>query len=117
MSFVKEVGFDFISQNEKELLNYALERLSLIKPLKVVGISSSKVPIFSFVIKDIHPHDIGTILNDEAVAIRAGHHCTEPLMNHYNLTATSRASFSFYNTKEDVDRLVDAIEKCLNVFT
>lgn len=117
LSFVKSVGFDFISQNEKKLLEYASKRLSLIKPLKIIGTSSKKVPIFSFVIKDIHPHDIGTVLSGEGVAIRAGHHCTELLMRHYNLVATSRAAFSFYNTQDDVDRLVDAIEKCLHTFT
>ncbi|MFN2453602.1 MAG: SufS family cysteine desulfurase [Pyrinomonadaceae bacterium] len=101
---------------EAELLRYATARLSSIEGVRVVGTAREKASVLSFVIEDIHPHDIGTILDQAGIAIRAGHHCAQPLMKRLNVPATARASFAFYNTKAEVDALADAVEKVIEVF-
>jgi cysteine desulfurase/selenocysteine lyase len=103
--------------HEHELLAYATERLSAIEGVRIVGTAREKASVISFVIDDVHPHDIGTILDQEGIAIRAGHHCAQPVMQRLNLPATARASFAFYNTKEEVDVLVKTIEKVIEVFS
>ena len=98
------------------MLVYATERLSAIEGVHIIGTAREKIGVLSFVIDDIHPHDIGTILDQEGIAIRAGHHCAQPVMQRFNVPATARASFAFYNTKEETDTLANAIEQVIEVF-
>jgi cysteine desulfurase/selenocysteine lyase len=98
------------------LLVYATERISAIEGVRIIGTAREKLGVLSFVIDDIHPHDIGTILDQAGIAIRAGHHCAQPVMKRFNVPATARASFAFYNTKEEIDTLAKAIEQVIEVF-
>ena len=102
---------------EQELLAYATEKLSGIEGVRLIGTAREKTGVLAFVIEDVHPHDVGTILDQEGIAIRAGHHCAQPVMKRFNVPATARASFSFYNTKEEVDTLVGAVQKVIEVFS
>ncbi len=102
---------------EQELLAYATEKLSAIEGVRLIGTAREKVGVLAFVIEDVHPHDVGTILDQEGIAIRAGHHCAQPTMKRFNVPATARASFAFYNTKEEVDTLARAVEKVIEVFS
>jgi cysteine desulfurase/selenocysteine lyase len=101
--------------HEQELLRYATERLSAVEGVRIIGTAREKASVLAFVIEGIHPHDIGTILDHEGVAIRAGHHCAQPVMQHFNVPATARASFAFYNTKEEVDILIEAVGQVVEV--
>ena len=103
--------------HEHELLRYATERLKAIEGVRIIGTAREKTSVLSFVIDDIHPHDIGTILDQEGIAVRAGHHCAQPVMQRFNIPATARASFAFYNTKEEVDVLARTIEKVVEIFS
>jgi len=116
IDYVNEIGLENISQYENDLLNYANQLASEITGLKFIGTAKQKTSILSFTLKGIHPHDIGTILNNEGIAIRTGHHCAMPVMEHFKIPATSRASFAFYNTHEEIDVLIKAIDKCKKVF-
>jgi len=116
IKFMETIGIQNIIKHEKELTNYALEKLKKINSLKIIGNPINKAGVISFVIKGIHPHDISTIVDEEGVAIRAGHHCCQILHNRLNLSATARASIGVYNTKEDIDILCKAIENCRKVF-
>jgi cysteine desulfurase / selenocysteine lyase len=102
--------------HEQALLAYATERLTAIEGVRIVGTAREKVSVVSFVIEGVHPHDVGTILDQEGIAIRAGHHCAQPVMQFFRIPATARASFAFYNTKDEVDRLAGAVAKCVEVF-
>ena len=102
--------------HENALLKDATAKLSAIDGLRIIGTSANKASILSFVIDEIHPHDIGTFLDADGVAVRAGHHCTQPLLKRFGLPATARASFAFYNDFEDVDRLVTAVTKMQRFF-
>jgi cysteine desulfurase / selenocysteine lyase len=101
--------------HEQELLAYATELLSSIRGVRIIGTAREKASVVSFVVENIHPHDIGTILDHEGVAIRAGHHCAQPVMQFFGVPATARASFAFYNTREEVDTLAQAVEKVIAV--
>ena len=103
--------------HEAELLRYATERLKAIEGVRIIGTAGEKSSVLSFVIDDIHPHDIGTILDQEGIAVRAGHHCAQPVMQRFNIPATARASFAFYNTKDEVDVLARTIEKVVEIFS
>ncbi len=103
--------------HEEELLAYATESLSAIEGVRIIGTAREKASVLAFVIEDVHPHDVGTILDREGIAIRAGHHCAQPVMQHFKVPATARASFAFYNTKDEVDRLAAAVEKVIEVFS
>jgi len=116
IKFMESIGIQNIIDHEKELTNYALEKLKKINSLKVIGNPINKAGVISFIIKGIHPHDISTIVDEEGVAIRAGHHCCQILHNRLNLSATARASIGVYNTKEDIDILYNALEKSRKVF-
>jgi len=107
--YLQTIGIDRIAAYEHELLIYATRRLQEIPGLRIVGTSAHKAAVVSFVMDGIHPHDIGTILDTEGVAIRTGHHCAMPVMDFFKVPATARASMSFYNTFEEVDRLTDAL--------
>jgi cysteine desulfurase/selenocysteine lyase len=108
--YLQDVGMDRIAAYEHELLVYATQRLQEIPGLRIVGTAPEKAAVVSFVIQGIHPHDIGTILDTEGVAIRTGHHCAMPVMNFFRIPATARASMAFYNTFEEIDRLVAGLE-------
>ncbi len=116
LDYVESIGYDQITSYEKELLNYATKKLSGIKGLRIIGESNYKASLVSFDLKGIHPHDIGQFLDYEGIAVRTGHHCTQPVMDRFNVPATTRASFAFYNTKEEIDRLVYGLEKIKDVF-
>ena len=116
IEYVNKIGLENIALHENELLDYANKKASEIKALKFVGTAKNKTSILSFTLDNIYPHDVGTILNNEGVAIRTGHHCAMPVMEHFKIPATSRASFSFYNTHAEVDALIKAIDKCNKVF-
>ncbi len=108
--YLQSVGIERIAAYEHQLLTYATQRLQTIPGLKIVGTSAHKAAVVSFVMDGIHPHDIGTILDTEGVAIRTGHHCAMPVMEFFKVPATARASMSFYNTYDEIDRLVTALE-------
>ncbi|MBL8270206.1 cysteine desulfurase [Steroidobacter sp.] len=110
IDYLQSIGMDRIAAYEHELLEYATERLSQLPGLRIVGTAPNKAAVVSFTLDGIHPHDIGTILDTEGVAIRTGHHCAMPVMDFFKIPATARASMSFYNTREEIDRLVAALE-------
>ena len=99
------------------MLQYATEQLGAIEGLSIIGTAKNKVSLISFVIKNIHPQDIGVLLDNQGIAVRTGHHCTQPLMKRFGVPGTVRASFAMYNTKEEVDRLVVAIKKAIKMLT
>jgi cysteine desulfurase/selenocysteine lyase len=111
VKYVQEIGIENISTYETELLNYATEKLSAIEGLTLYGTAKQKSSVISFLLDGIHPYDVGVILDNMGIAIRTGHHCAQPVMDHYEIPGTCRASFSFYNTKEEVDMLVEGILK------
>ncbi len=111
-SLDREAAFNY----EEELLDYATEKLSNIEGVRIVGTAKEKASVLSFTIENVHPHDIGTILDQQGIAIRAGHHCAQPVMQFFDVPATARASFAFYNTREEVDKLADAVNKVIEVF-
>src|SRR5213594_2976313 len=116
IDYVNGIGLETIAAYEHELLAYATEALSMIKGLRIIGTAKEKASVLSFVLEGIHPHDIGTILDQEGVAVRAGHHCAMPVMQRFGVPATTRASFALYNTREEIDALVKAVGKALKVF-
>ena len=116
IKFMNSIGIENLMNHEKELTNYALEKLKKMNSVKLVGNPKNKAGVISFTIKGIHPHDIATILDEDGVAIRAGQHCCQILHEKLNLPATARASFGVYNTKEDIDILCKGIENCRKVF-
>ena len=116
IDYVNKIGLENIGNHEKQLLDYANQMASEITGLKFIGTAKNKTSILSFTLDGIHPHDVGTILNNEGIAIRTGHHCAMPVMEYFQIPATSRASFSFYNTHAEVDVLIEGINKCSKVF-
>jgi cysteine desulfurase/selenocysteine lyase len=116
IDYVNQIGLEDITRYEQELLAYGTEALSQVPGLRLIGTAKEKASVFSFVLEGIHPHDVGTILDREGIAIRTGHHCTMPLMNRLGIPATSRASLTFYNTKDEIDALVAGIYKVKEVF-
>jgi len=111
IDYMNQVGFDFIQQQEKKLLDYATQELLKIEGLQIIGTAKNKASVISFKLKDIHPYDVGVIVDKLGVAVRTGHHCTQPIMDFFNIPGTVRASFMFYNTKQDVDALVSAVKQ------
>jgi cysteine desulfurase / selenocysteine lyase len=116
IQYLESIGLDNIAAYEHELLEYATELIGSIKGVRLIGTAREKASVLSFVLDDVHPHDVGTILDQEGIAIRAGHHCAQPVMQRFGVPATARASFAFYNTKEEVDALANAIHKVIEVF-
>lgn len=116
IDYVKSIGIKNIKEYETNLLNAATDAVKEIPGIKIIGNAKEKTSVLSFVIDNIHPHDIGTFLDFEGVAIRTGHHCTQPLMDFFKIPATSRASFAFYNTLEEVEQLTIALKKTIEVF-
>ncbi len=117
IDYLSELGLERITAYEKELLDYATELIGTVPGLRIIGTAREKASVLSFTIDNIHPHDIGTILDQEGIAIRAGHHCAQPVMKRFGVPATARASFAFYNTKEEVEALVGAIHRVIEVFS
>ena len=116
IDYVNRVGLETLAVHEQEILSYATEALSRIPEIRLIGTAREKIGVLSFVVEDVHPHDVGTVLDREGVAIRTGHHCAQPVMDRFGVPATCRASFAFYNTKEEVDALIRAVGKVLEVF-
>tara|TARA_E500000178_G_scaffold79972_1_gene78283 strand:- start:3083 stop:4318 length:1236 start_codon:yes stop_codon:yes gene_type:complete len=117
IDFVNEVGVEAIAAHEAALLAYATEQLSAIEGVRLVGTAENRAGLVSFVVEGVHPHDIGTLLDGEGIAIRAGHHCAQPVMERFGVPATARASFGMYSTFDEVDRLVVAIQKVIGMFS
>ena len=115
LDYMNQIGFEAIAQYEHELLQYATEQLLTIEGLKIYGTATNKTSVISFNIEGIHPYDIGTIVDKLGIAVRTGHHCAQPIMDFYKIPGTVRASFSFYNTKEEVDRLVEGVKRAKNM--
>jgi cysteine desulfurase/selenocysteine lyase len=116
IDYVAAIGIDRIEAYESDLVSYAFERVGELEGVRLIGTARERTALVGFTIADIHPHDVGTILDQEGIAIRAGHHCAQPVMKHFGVPATARASFAFYNTHDEVDRLVRGIERCIEVF-
>ncbi len=116
VDYLQAIGMDKIASYEQQLLQYATERALEIPSLKIIGTASDKGAILGFTLHHIHPHDIGTLLDQLGIAVRAGHHCAMPVMDFFGVPATARASFSFYNTIEEVDSLIDGIKQLIEVF-
>lgn len=116
LEYLQAIGLERIGAYEHELLTYATARMQEIPQVRLIGTAREKAGLVSFTLQGAHPHDIGTILDREGVAIRAGHHCAQPVMHRFGVPATARASFAFYNTREEIDRLIDAIHRVLILF-
>ena len=116
IDYVSRLGIENLARHEHELLVYATAKLSQIPGVRVIGTAREKASVVSFVLDGVHPHDIGTVLDQEGIAVRTGHHCAQPLMQRFNVPATARASLAFYNTKEEIDALAEALEKVKNIF-
>jgi cysteine desulfurase/selenocysteine lyase len=117
IDYLESIGRERAVAYEQQLLEYATERIGSIEGVRLIGTAREKASVLSFVIDDVHPHDIGTILDQEGIAVRAGHHCAQPVMKRFNVPATARASFAFYNTRQEIETLARAIEKVIEVFS
>jgi cysteine desulfurase/selenocysteine lyase len=115
IEYLNGLGLEQIEQHEADLLSYATKAVEAIPGVRLVGTAREKAGVLSFVMDEIHPHDIGTILDSEGIAIRTGHHCAQPVMQRFNIPATARASFGLYNTREEIDALVAGIHKVREV--
>ena len=116
IDYLKRIGFDDIGRHEEELLEYGTKSLLSIDGVKIIGTAPKKASLISFEVQGVHPHDVGTVLNEEGIAVRVGHHCAQPTMRYFRVPATTRASFAFYNTKEEIDALVAGLKKVLKIF-
>ncbi|MCH2208646.1 MAG: cysteine desulfurase [Lentisphaerales bacterium] len=117
IDYINKVGWQTIEKIEDELLVYGTEKLSAIDGLRIIGTAEKKAGVISFYMDDVHPHDIGTLVDQDGIAIRTGHHCAQPVMKYFSIPATARASFSIYNTKEDFDRLAETLNKIKEMFS
>lgn len=115
VNYIKDIGLTRIESLENDLLFYATEKFKQIKGLTIIGQAKHKSAVISFIIDGLHPQDIGTILDQQGIAVRTGHHCTQPLMKRFGITGTTRASFCFYNTREEIDKLVAGINKAIEL--
>ena len=113
LDYMNSIGFDAIAVYEKELLDYATAELKQIEGLKIYGEAEEKTAVISFNVGEIHPYDIGSIIDKLGVAVRTGHHCAQPIMDFYKIPGTVRASFAFYNTKEEIDVMVNAVRRAV----
>jgi cysteine desulfurase/selenocysteine lyase len=116
IEYITALGLESIAAHEHDLLLYATKRLQTVDGLRIIGTAKEKASVISFVLEGVHPHDIGTILDQEGIAVRTGHHCAQPLMMRFNVPATGRASFGLYNTREEADVLVEGLHKVIGVF-
>ncbi len=116
LNYVEKLGLDNIAAHEHDLLTYGTEVLTSIPGVRIIGTAAQKAAVISFILEGIHPHDIGTILDREGIAVRTGHHCAQPVMQRFHVPATARASLALYNTRQEIDRLAEGIEKVKEVF-
>jgi cysteine desulfurase/selenocysteine lyase len=116
IDYINAIDFEAAATHERELLEYATSRLADIPGVTIIGTAANKASVLSFTIENVHPHDIGTVLDQQGIAVRAGHHCAQPVMQFFDVPATARASFAFYNTREEVDKLADAVQKVIEIF-
>jgi len=116
IDYLNNLDFTAAANYEKQLLKYAADLLSDIPQVKIIGTAAEKAGVISFTIEGIHPHDIGTILDQQGIAVRAGHHCAQPVMDFFGVPATARASLAFYNTREEVEMLAVGVQKVIEVF-
>jgi len=116
LEYVSKLGMDKIEAHEHDLLTYATEQVGALPGVRLIGTARERAGVLSFVMEGVHPHDLGTILDRDGIAIRTGHHCAQPVMDRFGIAATARASFAVYNTRQDVDALVDGIHRALEVF-
>jgi len=116
IDFLEETGIEAIARHEHDLLEYATRRLGELDKIRIIGTAPEKAAVISFEVQGVHPHDVGSLLDHEGVAVRTGHHCAQPTMERFGVPATTRASFAVYNSREDVDRLVDALKTVLDIF-
>lgn len=116
IGYLQNIGLETIAAYEQELLAYATQALTALPDINIIGTAAHKAAVISFVMDGIHPHDLGTIVDSEGVAIRTGHHCAMPVMEYFQVPATARASLSFYNTRQEIDRLIVALDKARRVF-
>ena len=117
LDYINNIGLENIANYENKLLNYATNKLLEIENMKIYGISKNKTSVISFNINNIHPYDIGTILDKHGIAVRTGHHCAQPIMDYFNIPGTVRASFSFYNTKKEIDYFIDSLNKVVSMLS
>jgi cysteine desulfurase/selenocysteine lyase len=117
IDYLSDIGMDAIASHETDLLDYATECVNRTPGVRIIGTAEHKAAVLSFAVQGVHPHDVGTLLNEDGVAVRTGHHCAQPVMQRFKVPATCRASFAFYNTMDEVDALVSAIKKVQKVFT
>ena len=117
VDYLSAISLEAIAAHEHALLSYATEQIRLLPGVHIVGNAALKAAVLSFVVEGVHPHDIGTLLNQQGVAVRTGHHCAQPVMQRFKIPATSRASFAFYNTMDEVDTLIEAISSAQKVFS
>jgi len=117
IDYLSDLDMEAVESYERELIAYASNEVGKIDGVRLVGTAREKSGVVSFLIDSVHPHDIGTILNEEGIAIRTGHHCAQPVMDRFGIPATARASFAFYNTKEEADALVRGIHRVREVFS
>lgn len=115
VDYLNSIGFEKIEAHERELLHYATEQLSLLEGIQFYGTHSNKTSVISFNFEGIHPYDIGAIIDKMGIAVRTGHHCAQPIMSYFEIPGTVRASFAFYNTKEEIDRMIEALKKALKM--
>jgi cysteine desulfurase/selenocysteine lyase len=116
VDYLSAIGMDAIASHEHELLEYATERIKRLPGVRIIGTAARKASVLSFTIDGVHPHDVGTLLNAEGIAVRTGHHCAQPVMQRFHVPATSRASFALYNTMGEVDALIGGIQTVQKVF-
>ncbi len=117
IDYLNQIGFENIASSENDLLNYATKKLMEIDGMKIYGVSKNKTAVISFNIEGLHPYDIGTLLDKMGIAVRTGHHCAQPIMDFYRIPGTVRASFSFYNTKGEVERFIEALKKAKSMLS
>ena len=115
IEFLSQFDIEAIQKHEHDLMEYAQDMLSTFEGVNIIGEAKKKTSVVSFTVDGIHPFDIGTLLDKQGIAVRTGHHCTQPLMDFYKIPGTIRASFAFYNTKEEIDTFIEAVEKSINM--
>ena len=115
IDYLKKINLNKSEDHENELTSYATKELKKIKDIRIIGEAKEKSSVVSFVINNIHPSDIGTLLDKQGIAVRTGHHCTQPLMDYFKIPGTIRVSFAFYNTKKEIDSFILALKKCIKI--
>jgi cysteine desulfurase/selenocysteine lyase len=116
VDYLSEIGMPEIAAWELELLTYATGQMEALPGVRIVGTAADKASVLSFTVAGVHPHDVGTVLNEDGVAVRTGHHCAQPVMQRFGIPATARASFAFYNTLQEVDQLVASVRRVQKMF-